>query len=1050
MRTPDDLIHTAVRTAHAAGREQALVTICASLGRELASRLLPSFTKAVDTAPVIHDPDLAADPHEALLLAQLDHLIHCLESHTNPDHGWRALHALWYEPDALASVLAPHFHNDTHAQKAVAYALFLKAAERSPKGGISLKGTFYPGGQWIPSSVIATASPEEKTELSERSSGARPNPLNARERVSQAARNRRGTRDEVRKRIADIGWDILRKPNDRTPDKYRDLAEAIRQGVKDGHVSLRELRETRLKLGASFAGARRKDLMVAALLHYAEQAGRELSSPNAPAETHEQTRDEFRQHFAGFVPDAHKGDEKLAAVVGAQADRIHKQHVERALKEGRDVSWRVLDAYPDLKAKYKTGEEESAQTLSEQQSSESPSEQPSVADITANPGAALGKETPATAAPATFSPNVSASPLHVLAQHAHDPAKLQAEAKKLEELANRTSAQGGSLAFHDAMTAALRGEHGPEVRDAVSRALDDWHSHGGSTAKRYARVAEEMAKLSKAIQPQAESLGEESSSPAQPARFTGNVTVSKFDPGATERLPGVLSRVFGTGATPAHVADALGAEDGAQVRIGQARTLEDGNDYIGATIKTPEGISASRSLNYDPKTGRKWIVNDTIHADSPGQGYGTALFARQAQQAAALGINSIEAGADRGAKNGYYTLPRWGFDGSIPAVQRAKLPPELAHAKTLLDLMETPAGRAWWKQHGVPVDTQFDLTPGSRSQQALAKYLAEKSASRSTEITPQEPLPSHEELTRRISERRKQRDAAGRVSEHAPPSEEEFAAASKPAQATPPVDLQATPEVAKLPSVADVVAAPGEHTATPTGQKFSSPNEPPAPAHKEPSQSDEQHDYATQSARSIVTTPDESERDKQRATRAALPEVPHADVIHSHAESVEREARKSSVPWDVSGADRISLLNDIARSGNFSNAGNIAEAIRNYANRPGHLERKVGQTVESLAKHIISRMTPAQKANLANEYRVQNKHNPDTAPVMRELLAQHEPAEHARAREEAVRRLANMNLTDEQRKQFAERIRGVKGDNEEAVVDATYGVLGEAQKSARA
>lgn len=35
-------------------------------------------------------------------------------------------------------------------------------AKRAPKGGVSIKGQFYPGGQWIPAEVMASASPAEK------------------------------------------------------------------------------------------------------------------------------------------------------------------------------------------------------------------------------------------------------------------------------------------------------------------------------------------------------------------------------------------------------------------------------------------------------------------------------------------------------------------------------------------------------------------------------------------------------------------------------------------------------------------------------------------------------------------------------------------------------------------------------------------------------------------------------------------------------------------------------------------------------------------------
>lgn len=42
------------------------------------------------------------------------------------------------------------------------------AAARSPKGGVTISGTFYPGGRWIPGKVVAEAPPEEKAKIDSR------------------------------------------------------------------------------------------------------------------------------------------------------------------------------------------------------------------------------------------------------------------------------------------------------------------------------------------------------------------------------------------------------------------------------------------------------------------------------------------------------------------------------------------------------------------------------------------------------------------------------------------------------------------------------------------------------------------------------------------------------------------------------------------------------------------------------------------------------------------------------------------------------------------
>lgn len=59
---------------------------------------------------------------------------------------------------------------------------------------------------------------------------------------------------------------------------------------------------------------------------------------------------------------------------------------------------------------------------------------------------------------------------------------------------------------------------------------------------------------------------------------------------------------------------------------------------------------------------------------------------------------------------GYTIWPRMGFDAPIPYHLRSQLPPTLASSRTLLDLHKTPEGTRWWRDNGVSVDVQLDLT----------------------------------------------------------------------------------------------------------------------------------------------------------------------------------------------------------------------------------------------------------------------------------------------------------------------------------------------------
>ena len=58
---------------------------------------------------------------------------------------------------------------------------------------------------------------------------------------------------------------------------------------------------------------------------------------------------------------------------------------------------------------------------------------------------------------------------------------------------------------------------------------------------------------------------------------------------------------------------------------------------------------------------------------------------------------------------GYTIWPRMGFNAKIPPQLKAKLPPELSHAETLLDLHATREGTKWWAQNGEEVEVSLDL-----------------------------------------------------------------------------------------------------------------------------------------------------------------------------------------------------------------------------------------------------------------------------------------------------------------------------------------------------
>jgi hypothetical protein len=116
---------------------------------------------------------------------------------------------------------------------------------------------------------------------------------------------------------------------------------------------------------------------------------------------------------------------------------------------------------------------------------------------------------------------------------------------------------------------------------------------------------------------------------------------------------------------------------------------------------------------------------------APGQKTGAQILQKIALAAKARGF-AVLTGSGEKATNaageltswGFYASPRMGFDAPIPPATPAR-PAALAGCLRLSELMATPAGRAFWKAHGVQVPyMEFDLADGSLSWQTLDAYLA--------------------------------------------------------------------------------------------------------------------------------------------------------------------------------------------------------------------------------------------------------------------------------------------------------------------------------------
>ena len=191
---------------------------------------------------------------------------------------------------------------------------------------------------------------------------------------------------------------------------------------------------------------------------------------------------------------------------------------------------------------------------------------------------------------------------------------------------------------------------------------------------------------------------------------------------------GVAWKVF---RCPVHMwqyAGLAGAPDDAEVEVGTLR----GDLYL--ELHKPgadgyRGIQLIRSVRSLPV-----LINEALHIHRHNmrrRGLGLRIFHRQLIHAHALGIKRIETVAGRGKyENGYYTWPRFGFDGPLPIGIQRSLPPELAGARSVLDLMDRGNGRLWWREHGIPIRLAFLVDGQSRSRLVFARYVRGRSFKR--------------------------------------------------------------------------------------------------------------------------------------------------------------------------------------------------------------------------------------------------------------------------------------------------------------------------------
>ncbi len=211
------------------------------------------------------------------------------------------------------------------------------------------------------------------------------------------------------------------------------------------------------------------------------------------------------------------------------------------------------------------------------------------------------------------------------------------------------------------------------------------------------------------------------------ARFSRAKVV--FYEGEVRQVERSTQHLFGRPLAPWEYAALAGAPDDALVEVG---SLE-GGIYLELCEPSGNGYRASHFAQRLSLGVVLFHEGFYIHRQSlRRQHLALRVLQRQLLAAKALGILRTIAMAGRNPdENGYYTWPRYGFDGPLPGEIRRRLPPGLGHARTVLDLIQSEPGRQWWKANGGPLYVSFDLADGSRSWAIFRQYAEQVRTERS-------------------------------------------------------------------------------------------------------------------------------------------------------------------------------------------------------------------------------------------------------------------------------------------------------------------------------
>lgn len=198
--------------------------------------------------------------------------------------------------------------------------------------------------------------------------------------------------------------------------------------------------------------------------------------------------------------------------------------------------------------------------------------------------------------------------------------------------------------------------------------------------------------------------------------------------------------LFGSEITVEHFAGLAGAPRGADVEVGVCQ------GQLTIEISDPR-LQIYRGVLRVFREGDILVLRiEALHIHRPalrGRGLGLSIFARQLETARLLGVARIETcSGRRRTENGYYSWPRYGFEGQLPGWLTPRLPPALSHSQSVLDIMTSDTGRRWWLAHGIELDLSFDVRTESRSWQVFSHYRRLREEQFLTQAQPFDPNPN--------------------------------------------------------------------------------------------------------------------------------------------------------------------------------------------------------------------------------------------------------------------------------------------------------------------